>query len=180
MEECDSQGLEELLVSRKETPFLQKVDYICISDNFWVSNKPCLTYGLRGICYFCVQVECCAKDLHSGVFGGTVHEAMRDLVHLLDSLIDKDGKILIEGLNDDVRKLTSEEASRYEPIVFSVNDYKKDMGVDTLLCGEDKKSVLMAKWRYPSLSIHGIQGAFAEPGSKTVIPRKVTGNLDLY
>lgn len=32
---------------------------------------------------------------------------------------------------------------------------------------------LMRRWRYPSLSIHGIEGAFSGQGSKTVIPRKV-------
>ncbi len=32
---------------------------------------------------FCFQVECCDKDLHSGVFGGSVHEAMTDLIALM-------------------------------------------------------------------------------------------------
>ncbi len=31
----------------------------------------------------------------------------------------------------------------------------------------------MHRWRYPSLSLHGIEGAFSEAGAKTVIPRKV-------
>ena len=49
------------------------VDYVCISDNYWLGkNKPCLTYGLRGICYFFAEVESSTKDLHSGVFGGSV------------------------------------------------------------------------------------------------------------
>lgn len=37
----------------------------------------------------------------------------------------------------------------------------------------------MARWRYPSLSLHGIEGAFYEPGQKTVIPRKVIGKFSL-
>ena len=37
----------------------------------------------------------------------------------------------------------------------------------------------MARWRFPSLSLHGIQGAFHEPGSKTVIPRKVVGKFSI-
>ena len=53
--------------------FPQEVDYVCISDNYWLgSDKPCLTYGLRGVCYFFVEIECAAKDLHSGVYGGAV------------------------------------------------------------------------------------------------------------
>jgi len=38
---------------------------------------------------------------------------------------------------------------------------------------------LMARWRYPSLSIHGVQGAFSDPGAKTVIPRKVIGKFSI-
>lgn len=37
----------------------------------------------------------------------------------------------------------------------------------------------MSRWRYPSLSLHGIQGAFSEPGAKTVIPRKVIGKFSI-
>lgn len=37
----------------------------------------------------------------------------------------------------------------------------------------------MARWRFPSLSIHGIQGAFFEAGAKTVIPHKVLGKFSL-
>lgn len=37
----------------------------------------------------------------------------------------------------------------------------------------------MSNWRYPSLSIHGIEGAFSGPGFKTVIPRKVTGKFSI-
>lgn len=70
MEESGSEGLDDMIMSLKTT-FLKDVDYVVISDNYWLGNtKPCLTYGLRGICYFFIEVECAKKDLHSGVFGG--------------------------------------------------------------------------------------------------------------
>lgn len=72
MEESGSEGLDDLIFSLKDT-FLKGVDYCVISDNYWLGKtKPCLTYGLRGVCYFFIEVECAKKDLHSGVFGGTV------------------------------------------------------------------------------------------------------------
>ena len=37
----------------------------------------------------------------------------------------------------------------------------------------------MHRWRYPSLSLHGIQGAFDGVGCKTVIPRHVTGKFSI-
>jgi nonspecific dipeptidase len=72
MEECGSEGLDDLLEERRDT-FFKGVDYVCISDNYWLgTEKPCITYGLRGICYYAVEVECASKDLHSGIYGGTL------------------------------------------------------------------------------------------------------------
>ncbi|XP_055374696.1 cytosolic non-specific dipeptidase [Condylostylus longicornis] len=179
MEESGSEGLDELLFSRKDD-FLKSVDYVCISDNYWLGkNKPCITYGLRGICYFYIEVECASKDLHSGVFGGTVHEAMTDLIYLLNTLVDKDGRILITNLEKDVAPLMEGEHEMYDSIDFEVSEYKKDLGTMRLLHNEEKRKILMHRWRFPSLSIHGIEGAFYEPGQKTVIPRKVIGKFSI-
>ncbi len=68
MEESGSENLDVELAKRKDT-FLSDVDYVCISDNYWLGkSKPCLTYGLRGICYFYLEVESSTKDLHSGEY----------------------------------------------------------------------------------------------------------------
>jgi nonspecific dipeptidase len=37
----------------------------------------------------------------------------------------------------------------------------------------------MSRWRHPCLSLHGVEGAFSDPGGKTVIPRKVIGKFSL-
>lgn len=42
-----------------------------------------------------------------------------------------------------------------------------------------KEEILQHLWHYPSLSIHGIEGAFHEPGIKTVIPAKVIGKFSI-
>jgi nonspecific dipeptidase len=47
------------------------------------------------------------------------------------------------------------------------------------LIHDDKVNTLLNKWRNPSLSIHGVQGAFDGSGAKTVIPRKVIGKFSL-
>jgi len=181
MEESGSEGLDELLHSRKDTDFIKKVDYVCISDNYWLGkNKPCLTYGLRGCCYFSVEVECAKRDFHSGVFGGSVHEAMADLIAVMNTLVDKDRKILIDGLMDDVAPITEKERLMYKDIDFDVNNYRdNDIGANEIIDQDDKTKVLMARWRFPSLSMHGIEGAFSDPGAKTVIPSKVIGKFSI-
>ena len=71
------------LVYDEKDKILQGVDYVCISDSYWLGkNKPCLTYGLLGMANFFVSVQCACKDLHSGVYGGADSEAMTDLVNL--------------------------------------------------------------------------------------------------
>ncbi|CAH2013325.1 unnamed protein product [Acanthoscelides obtectus] len=178
MEEAGSEGLDDLLEAEKDK-FLSDVDYVCISDNYWLgTEKPCITYGLRGVCYFYIEVECADKDLHSGIFGGTVHEAMNDLVHLLSQLLDKNGKILIPGLFNEVAPLTETEKTLYPKIEFNVEEYRQNIGAKKLLL-DTKEDILMHRWRYPALSLHGIEGAFSDPGQKTVIPRKVIGKFSI-
>lgn len=72
MEESGSEGLDTTLRS-EQANFLHDVDAVVISDSEWLTtDKPCLTYGLRGISTFVVEVEGSSKDLHSGSYGGTV------------------------------------------------------------------------------------------------------------
>ncbi|CAF3650884.1 unnamed protein product [Rotaria sp. Silwood1] len=178
MEEYGSEGLEDLLKSLKNT-FLSDVDYVVISDSYWLGKeKPCLQYGLRGICYFFIDVECSTKDLHSGCFGGTVHEAMTDLIAIMSTLVDSQGHILIDGMYDDVAPLLPEEEQLYSPITFDMSAYCSEAGVRRTIQNE-KEKILMHRWRYPSLSLHGIQGAFDGCGCKTVIPRHVIGKFSI-
>ncbi|KAL9920224.1 cytosolic non-specific dipeptidase-like [Glossina fuscipes fuscipes] len=104
---------------------------------------------------------------------------MPDLCWLLSTLVDKNTNILIPGIERDIAPLLHNENGMYKKIDYEVEDYKKDLGVEKLPHNEDKTKLLMYKWRYPSLSIHGIEGAFYEPGVKTVIPAKVIGNFSM-
>ncbi|XP_069075517.1 beta-Ala-His dipeptidase isoform X1 [Pleurodeles waltl] len=176
MEEVGSKALEKLIKDRKE--FFSNIDYIVISDNVWLSRKPALTYGTRGSSYFFIEVEGAKKDLHSGTFGGITHEAMGDLVALLGKLMDSSGRILIPGIYDNVAPLTEEEKKLYENIEFDLEEHKNNTGVAKFR-QVTKEDVLLHLWRYPSLSIHGIEGAFYATGSKTVIPAKVIGKFSI-
>ncbi|XP_067393612.1 beta-Ala-His dipeptidase isoform X2 [Emydura macquarii macquarii] len=178
MEEAGSFGLEELIKEEKQR-FFSDVDYIVISDNLWLSNrKPALTYGTRGNACFFVEVQCGESDLHSGTFGGIINEPMTDLIALLDSLVDTSGRILIPGIYDDVASITEEEKKLYESIEFDLEEHKNNSGVKKYLY-DTKEGILMHLWRYPSLSVHGIEGAFHEQGIKTVIPARVIGKFSI-
>ena len=180
MEENGSDGLFETIATEADK-FLGDVDFFCISDNYWINKtKPCLTYGLRGMAYFQVSVQGCAQDLHSGVLGGAVHEALTDLVQLMATLVDSKGQILVPGVYDSVAPVTAEEEALYDPIEFDLDEFKVENKIVTgRLLHDDKKTLLMHRWRHPTLSLHGIEGAFSGVGAKTVIPATVIGKFSM-
>ncbi|CAK7900928.1 cys-Gly metallodipeptidase Dug1p [[Candida] anglica] len=178
MEESGSLGLDELIAAEAKNYF-NGVDTVCISDNYWLgTTKPVLTYGLRGCNYYQVSIKGPGADLHSGIFGGIIAEPMTDLVKVLAQLVDGNGRILIPGIDDMVAPLTEKEDKLYDDIDFSVEELNAAAGSDTAL-HQDKKAILKHRWRYPSLSVHGIEGAFSGGGAKTVIPSKVIGKFSI-
>jgi Cys-Gly metallodipeptidase DUG1 len=180
MEEYGSEGLDDFIEAEcKPGKFFADADAVCISDNYWLgTEKPCLTYGLRGCSYYSIEVSGPGQDLHSGVFGGTAQEPMTDLVRVMGSLVDTDGNIQIPGIKELVAPLSKEEESLYKDIAFTMDNLYESLGSQTSIYA-DKESTLMGRWRYPSLSLHGVEGAFSQPGAKTVIPAKVIGKFSI-
>lgn len=178
MEEYGSEGLDDF-IAQEANGYFKDADAVCISDNYWLgTEKPCLTYGLRGCNYYSIEISGPGQDLHSGVFGGTAQEPMTDLVRTMAALVDGDGKILIPGINEMVAPLTDEEKSLYGGIAFTMDNLYESLGSKTSIY-TDKEQTLMGRWRYPSLSLHGVEGAFSAPGAKTVIPAKVIGKFSI-
>ena len=180
MEEYGSEGLDDFIEKEaKPGGFFESADACCISDNYWLgTEKPCLAYGLRGCNYYSLSISGPGQDLHSGIFGGAAQEPMIDLVRVLGRLVNTDGKIQIPGINEMVAPLSDDEKSIYPDLSYSINDFYEALGSKTSIYN-DKENTLMARWRYPSLSIHGVEGAFSQPGAKTVIPAKVIGKFSI-
>jgi len=180
MEESGSEGLDALIEKEvAEGDWFKGVDCVCISDNYWLNTRtPALTYGLRGIAYFAINVSGPGQDLHSGLFGRMVHEPMTDLIGLMSKLVDHNGHILIPGIEAMVPPPEEDEIKLYTKMDYSVADVAQAAGASIAL-SDHKETVIMGRMRNPSLSLHGIQGAFSEPGCKTVIPSKVIGKFSL-
>ncbi|KZT07902.1 CNDP dipeptidase [Laetiporus sulphureus 93-53] len=182
MEESGSEGLDDLIkseVAKGKDGWFDGVDCVCISDNYWLNNRtPCITYGLRGIAYFKVTVSGPTRDLHSGIFGRTVYEPMTALVALMSKLVAPDGTILVPGVEDLVPNATDEEIAIYNKLDYSVQDVEQAAGAPIAI-SSDKATVIMGRMRMPSLSLHGIEGAFSGAGGKTVIPASVSGKFSI-
>jgi len=178
MEESGSEGLQQL-IEREAEAYFALVDCWCITDTYWTgTKKPCIQYGLRGICYFFVTVAGLEKDLHSGR-GGAVHEPMLELVRLLAGLQDPaSGRILVPGVEELMVPVADAERASFEGIDIDMSAFTQSLGAPKLR-ESTKVDILERTWRRPSLSIHGVQGAFSGQGCKTVIPGTVVGKVSI-
>jgi Cys-Gly metallodipeptidase DUG1 len=66
----------------------------------------------------------------------------------------------------------------YDALDYSIADVEQAVGGPVVI-SSDKTKALMSRMREPSLSIHGIEGAFYGAGAKTVIPAKVIGKFSI-
>jgi len=176
-EEEDTTSLEELVLQEAQSSsgFLSNVDSFCLSANSWLGpDRPCLTYGLRGLLHFSITVTMGTKDLASGCHGGILHEPMVDIAYLASSLIDKTGVILVPGVNELVAPLTEDERAQYDGIDFETAQYRAGLGILGELAHTTAEAVLMHRWRYPTLSIHSIGSVCAPEGEAHLISAAAT------
>jgi len=176
-EECGSEGLGELLdgkLSILGKPAMEglKCDVAVISDTCqFAPGQPAITYGLKGIAYFQVDLVGPSIDLHSGSFGGAVTNPANTLARLLASLVGEDGRVRIPGFYDDVRPLTDDERRAYASLGFDENAFRAGIGVDGVT-GEVGYTTLERKWARPTCDINGLWSGYQGEGAKTVLPSK--------
>ncbi|MBK7630720.1 MAG: dipeptidase [Ignavibacteriales bacterium] len=172
-------GSENLSVFLKNNTELLKCDSVLISDTaLFAPGVPTITYGLRGLCYMEIEVTGPSRDLHSGTFGGGVPNPINVLTKMISQLIDKDGKIKIDGFYDDVLKLSKKERENFRVLKFSEKQWGKEIGLKHLT-GEKGYTTLERIWARPTLDCNGIWGGFTGEGAKTVIPSKASAKISM-
>jgi acetylornithine deacetylase/succinyl-diaminopimelate desuccinylase-like protein len=175
-EEVGSEHLGEFISEHKD---LLKADVITISDSgIFAKGVPSLTYALRGLCYMEVEVTGPNGDLHSGSFGGSVHNPIQALTEMIASLHDKNGRITVKGMYDDVRPLTKTERAAFKKLPWSDAKYARSLGLKKLY-GEKGFTTLERLWARPTLECNGIWGGYIGEGAKTVLPSKAYAKISM-
>ena len=174
---------EEEVGSKSLGPFLKKhqaelcCDAIVISDTGIPDLKhPALTYALRGICAMEAKVHGPSRDLHSGIYGGSVDNPALALCQLLARLRDKNGRITIPGFYDDVIPLSAYERKQLARIPHNDAAYRKFLGVPKLF-GERGYTPQEQRTARPTLEINGLTSGYQGEGSKTIIPAWASAKL---
>src|SRR4029450_8580908 len=99
-EEVGSIHLEDFVRDHKAD---LSADVVVVSDTaMFDRGVPSITYSLRGLAYFQIDLRGTKSDLHSGVFGGAVANPAIVLAQLLAQMKDRSGRIKIAGFYDDV------------------------------------------------------------------------------
>ena len=175
-EEVGSDSLPEFL-KRYKTDL--QCDGIIISDTGIPSlRQPALTYALRGVLAMEIKVVGPNRDLHSGLFGGSVDNPAMVLCQLLAPLRDKRGRITIPGFYDDVVPLTKLERRELARLPFNESAYRKFLGVPKLF-GEQGHTPMEQKCARPTLEINGLTSGYQGDGSKTIIPSWASAKLTM-
>ena len=175
-EEVGSPNLDRFVKEHKE---LLDADLVLISDSsMFAKGVPSVCYGLRGLAYMEIELTGPNKDLHSGSFGGSVHNPIQALSEIIASLHDKRGKITIPGFYKDIRTLTAKERKAYKKLPWNDKKYAKDLGVARLY-GEKGYSTLERLWARPTLECNGIWGGYTGEGAKTVLPSKAFAKISM-
>ena len=175
-EEVGSENLETYV---KANTAKLKSDVVLISDTSIIANDiPSITTGLRGLAYLEVEVTGPNRDLHSGVYGGAVANPINILCDMISSLHDADRRVNIPGFYDDVQVVSDAERAEMAKAPFSVEEYKKDLGMDEVL-GEKGYSTTERVSIRPTLDVNGIWGGYIGQGAKTVLPSKAYAKVSM-
>ena len=163
-------GSENLGAFIQEHAALLKADVSLNTDAGMIAaDLPTITYGLRGLCYMELRVYGPERDLHSGLFGGVVHNPAQALVELVAGMHDSDGRITLPGFYDKVRELTAAERAELARLPTDDAYYLAQTGVPALW-GEPGYLPSERVGARPTLEVNGLLSGFTGPGSKTVIP----------
>lgn len=161
----------------KENRQRLKADALVVSDTSMLAKGvPSVTYGLRGLNYYQIELTAASQDLHSGVFGGAVPNPITILAGTIAKLHDRDFHIAVPGFYSDVAELSKAERKALNSLPWKEREFRKTVGAPDL-CGEKGYTIIERLWTRPTLELNGIWGGYTGEGAKTVIPSKAFAKL---
>jgi acetylornithine deacetylase/succinyl-diaminopimelate desuccinylase-like protein len=175
-EEVGSNTLPEFLKKHKD---LLRCESVVVSDTgIPAKNQPALTYALRGIMACEVKFHGPSRDLHSGLFGGSLDNPAMALCQFLAKLRDQRGRVTIPGFYDAVVRLSPYEKKEMQRLKFNEQAYRRFLGVPALF-GEKGFTPLEQRTSRPTLEINGLTSGYQGVGSKTIVPSWASAKLTM-
>ncbi|HSM60695.1 MAG TPA: M20/M25/M40 family metallo-hydrolase [Longimicrobiales bacterium] len=174
-EEAGSPHLEAYLERYRER--LDPIDVWLFFDGpAHQSGRPQLTFGVRGSMGMEVTVYGATRNLHSGHYGNWAPDTGNLLAHLLASMQDAEGDVLIEGFYDTVEPLGAEERAALEALPPYDEELKRELG---LARSEGEPATLPERLLLPALNVRGITSGNTGALARNVIPNTATASIGI-
>src|SRR5437660_8201072 len=168
-EEVGSVSLWDYVQKNKEK---LKADALVVSDTSMLGKGvPSITYGLRGLNYYQIELTGPKRDLHSGVYGGAVPNPLAVLAELFAKLHDKDFRVTVPGFYNNVKQPSKAERKALNALPWSRKAFQEAVGAPGY-CGEKGFTTVEQLWIRPTLELNGLWGGYQGEGAKTVIPSR--------
>lgn len=141
------------------------------------TNRPAITESMRGALSLELEVRSAKRDLHSGLYGGAIHNPLQVLSEIIASLHDETGRVAIPGFYDRVRALSPEDRAYMKAHGPSNAEILRPAGAEHEY-GEPGYTLYERSTIRPALSVSGLSGGYQGNGPKAVIPHRATAKLD--
>lgn len=166
-EEIGSPSLEKFISENRER--LQADVALNLDSGILAPDFPTITISLRGLAYFELRLFGAASDLHSGTFGGVVHNPAQVLCELIAGMHDAQGQVTLPGFYNRVRPLSEAERAEMARLPLDEAYFLKVTGAPALF-GEAGYTPAERAGARPTLEINGLYSGYIGEGSKTVLP----------
>ena len=174
-EEAGSRNLGRYMEMRAEA--LDEVDIWLFFDGpVHQSGRPQLTFGVRGAMGMEVTVYGATRNLHSGHYGNWTPDTGNILAHLLASMKDEDGRVLVEGWYDATDPIGPEERAALENMPDIEADLKRELG---LAWTEGEPETLPERLLVPALNVRGITSGNTGALARNIIPNTAVAALGI-
>lgn len=156
-----------------------QADLVIFSDGpVHETGQSTISFGVRGVLNLELRVQEATRDLHSGHWGGIVPNPLWTLVHLLGTMKNARGEITIEGFYEHVLPLSDREREALAMLPIDVEAIKQSLGIQHL-DEPQERGYFERLTAWPTLTLNGIYGGYAGPGSKTVLPHEAVARCDI-
>lgn len=172
-EEAGSRHLRDMLTRHAET---LKADLWLFGDGpVHQSREPVVSFGVRGVMGVQLAVYGPARPLHSGHYGNWAPNPNVMLAHLLASLRDEEGRILIARFYDDVRPFSAEQQRALAAMPRVDEQLRGELKLGRT---EGGGAPLAEQVSRPALNVSGISGGRTGSAAANVIVPEATAYLD--
>ncbi|MFD1514346.1 M20/M25/M40 family metallo-hydrolase [Halomarina rubra] len=142
------------------------------------SGRPHVLMGARGMVYAQIDARGPNRDLHSGNYGGPVPNPAWELVRLLSSMKDDEGRVTIDGYYDDVRPVGERDREALAAMPFDAAAVMDDLDIDAFAVAPGE-SYLETLLYYPTLNVAGLTSGYGGEGTKTIVPSTAQAKVDM-